>query len=126
MSKNLLLIGGVFALIAIALGAFGAHSLQKHLSEHMLDVFKTGANYQLTQSLGIILVGILLQLNPEIRHFRFAGFLLTGGIVIFSGSLYAYSLTGIQTWALITPLGGLCFMLGWAVFLVGATKIRAE
>ena len=67
-----------------------------------------------------------LQLNPEIRLFRFAGFLLTGGIVIFSGSLYAYSLTGIQTWALITPLGGLCFMLGWAVFLVGATKIRAE
>ncbi len=126
MSKNLLLVGGIFALIAIVLGAFGAHSLQKHLSEHMLDVFKTGANYQLTQSLGIILVGILLQLNPEIRLFRFAGFLLSAGIVIFSGSLYAYSLTGIQSFAIITPLGGLCFIAGWAVFLAGAAKIRSH
>ena len=124
MSRILLFVGGLLALLSVALGAMGTHSLQKHLTEHMLDVFKTGANYQLTQALGLILMGILLQLNPENKKFGLAGSFLIAGVLIFSGSLYAYSLSGVLFWAMITPLGGLCFLTGWAIFLFGVANLK--
>ena len=124
MSRILLFIGGLFALLSVALGAMGAHMLKKHLSESMLEIFKTGASYQLTQALGMILIGVLLQLNPKNRMFSSAGILLMIGILIFSGSLYVYSLTGVVEWAKITPIGGLFFLVAWTVFLTGVARLK--
>ena len=124
MSRILLFIGGLFALLSVALGAMGAHLLKKHLSDSMLDIFKTGASYQLTQALGLILIGVLLQINPKNRIFSASGILLIIGIVIFSGSLYAYSFTNVVGWAKITPIGGLFFLMGWVVFLTGVSRLK--
>ena len=110
-------VGGVFALLAVAFGAFGAHGLETRLTPHLLDVFKTGAYYQMVHALGLILVGQRAVQRPECRLLRLSCQLFTAGIVVFSGSLYALALSGQPRLGMITPLGGLCFMAGWAVYV---------
>jgi len=106
--------GALMAGLAVAAGAFGAHALKARLSPDLLQVFETGVRYQMYHALGLLALAVASDRWPE-SNFSLVGWLMVAGIVLFSGSLYALCLTGIRTLGAITPLGGLCFLAGWAV-----------
>jgi uncharacterized membrane protein YgdD (TMEM256/DUF423 family) len=106
--------GAVNAFAAIACGAFGAHALKRRLDAERLAVFETGARYHMYHAVGLIAVAWLGARCGSAANT--AGALLLAGILLFSGSLYALALSGVRWLGAITPLGGLCFLLGWADF----------
>lgn len=113
---------GAFALaLGAAAGAFGAHGLKAMLTPEMLAIWETAARYHLLHGLGLLAVGYALDRGLG-RSGRIAGGLLLAGIVLFSGSLYAYALTGTRGLAMITPLGGVCFIAGWLTLGVSAWR----
>ncbi|MGE3180230.1 MAG: DUF423 domain-containing protein [Phycisphaerae bacterium] len=108
-------IGAINALVAVAAGAFGAHGLKSRLTPDMLAIFETGARYQMYHALAMVVVGALLGNESRRSANRFVCALFQSGILFFSGSLYLLALTG-QTWlGAITPIGGLAFLMGWAL-----------
>jgi uncharacterized membrane protein YgdD (TMEM256/DUF423 family) len=123
MARVLLIVGSLNAFLAVALGAFGAHALRGTISDAMLEVYKTGVQYQMAHALGLILIALLSERMADVRLARLSGVLLTVGIVLFSGSLYALALTGTRIFGAITPLGGLCFLAGWALLVVAALRV---
>ena len=120
--KLFLFLAGAFGFLSVAIGAFGAHALKNSIGPEMLEINRTGSQYQMYHSLALLAVAILLKFYPDSKFFNLAGWLFVGGIIIFSGSLYALSLTGLKTLGAITPIGGLCFLGGWVCVLVGALK----
>jgi uncharacterized membrane protein YgdD (TMEM256/DUF423 family) len=122
MLKKFLMLGSMNGLLAVALGAFGAHVLKDRLSSEMLAVFQTGVQYQMYHALALILVAILANQLSRSGAVRWAGWLFFYGIILFSGSLYALSLSGIKVLGAITPLGGLAFLAGWIILAWGAFK----
>ncbi len=119
--------GAVNAALAVALGAFGAHALKEKLSEHYLAIWETAVQYQMFHALGLIAIGILMSssLLGPISQLNWAGWLLLAGIIIFSGSLYILSLTGIGVLGAITPIGGVAFIIGWIMLIIAATKFTS-
>ena len=115
-ARLFLVAGCIAALLAVAAGAFGAHALKTRLSPEMLAVFKTGVEYQYYHAFGLILVGLAVIHLPESRALRGAGMTMLAGIVLFSGSLYLLALSGATWLGAVTPLGGACFMVAWALF----------
>lgn len=116
--------GAINAAIAVALGAFGAHALKDKLSERYLAIWETAVQYQMFHALGLLAIGILMSsslLGPS-TTLSWAGYLLLGGIIIFSGSLYALSLSGIGVLGAITPIGGVAFIVGWLLLIIAAVK----
>ena len=109
------------AMLSVLLGAFAAHGLKSRLSETMLNVFQTGVQYQFMHSLAIILLVLLYRQQAQSLLIWSAAFMLAG-IVFFSGSLYALAITQIKWFGPVTPLGGVCFIFGWALLLVAAIK----
>lgn len=103
-------LGSFNMLLAVALGAFGAHGLKRRVSVEMLDVWQTAVLYHLAHALGLLLVGLLAVHLPV----RTAGWTLLTGIVLFSGSLYLLALSGARSWGAVTPVGGVLFLAGWA------------
>ncbi len=114
-------LGAVFAGVAVAAGAFGAHTLKATLTPAMLDVFETGVRYQMYHAVGLFLTGWAGS-ETEIRWFRWAGWLFVAGIVLFCGSLYLLSATGTRWLGAVTPLGGLAFILGWGALALGVWR----
>jgi uncharacterized membrane protein YgdD (TMEM256/DUF423 family) len=113
--RHLIALGAINMFIAIACGAFGAHALKKILNAEMLAIWHTAVQYQVMHGLALIAVGILMQ-QKEANHTKALiqiGIAFLVGILIFSGSLYALSLSGIKMLGAITPLGGLAFLFGW-------------
>lgn len=104
--------GCALMLLAVAAGAFGAHALRGVLSEEMRAVFETGVRYQAYHSLGLLAAAWLSDRAPS-RAAAAGGVCFLLGILIFSGSLYALSLTGVRRLGAVTPAGGLLFMAGW-------------
>jgi uncharacterized membrane protein YgdD (TMEM256/DUF423 family) len=119
VDRLFLRVGAVAGFVGVALGAFGAHALRARLSSDQLAVFETGVRYQLIHGLALVLVGVLLDRRPA-RLTSAAGWCFAIGIVLFSGSLYALSMTGTTAIGIVTPLGGLCFLAGWACLALGA------
>jgi uncharacterized membrane protein YgdD (TMEM256/DUF423 family) len=121
--KHLVMTGGIFGFLGVAIGAFGAHALKAVLAANeMTQTFQTGVQYHLTHALALLLVSALYpHLKPN-RGLRTVGWLFTAGILLFSGSLYALAITNIKILGAITPLGGVCFLAGW--FLLIATASR--
>ncbi|HSB97161.1 MAG TPA: DUF423 domain-containing protein [Spongiibacteraceae bacterium] len=118
MAKTYLLIAALNGFIAVALGAFGAHGLKQRLSADMLAVYQTGVQYHFYHTFALLAVALLLLHLPLnnislSNALRWSGILFTVGIVIFSGSLYVLSITGIRWLGAITPLGGVAFLAGW-------------
>lgn len=113
----LLVLGGIMMFLAVALGAFGAHALKNRLTADQQKTYQTGIQYQIAHGLGLLLLGAFNDETADTSLLIAAGWLLTAGIVLFSGSLYTLSLTGIRKLGAITPLGGLCFLAGWVLFL---------
>ncbi len=116
--------GAVNAAIAVAFGAFGAHALKEKLSEHYLAIWETAVQYQMFHALALLAVGILMSpsLFGSVTQLSWAGYLILTGIIIFSGSLYVLSLTGIGILGAITPIGGVAFIAGWIMLIVAAIK----
>lgn len=114
-------LGAVAGFVGVALGAFGAHALRARLSADHLAVFETGVRYQLVHALALVLVGVLIGRRPA-RLTTAAGWCFTVGIVIFSGSLYVLSITGTTAVGVVTPLGGLFFLAGWACLALTAGR----
>jgi uncharacterized membrane protein YgdD (TMEM256/DUF423 family) len=119
--KLFIILGSLNAFLTVVLGAFGAHGLKNKLSPEMLDVYQTGVQYHMYHAIGLILVGMLSQwLSPS--TLSWAGWTFMIGIVLFSGSLYVLSISGIKWLGAITPLGGLAFLLGWLFIFVAAIR----
>lgn len=112
MSNLFIGLGALNAFIAVAMGAFSAHALKASLSAHYLAVIQTAADYQFYHALGLILIG-LLYLQNKSRLTALSGWLMLTGIIIFSGSLYALGLTGTKWLGMVTPAGGVCFLIAW-------------
>nr|AIA12876.1 Protein of unknown function (DUF423) [uncultured bacterium] len=113
--------GSAMMFLAIALGAFAAHGLKSRLSESMLAAFEAGVRYQVYHALALFIVAWLADRNPGNLVF-WAGTFFLIGILLFSGSLYALSLTGIRGLGAITPLGGLSFLTGWAILFLTSCR----
>ncbi len=123
MAHGFFIAGAILAGLAVALGAFGAHSLKAVLSPEMLIVFDTGVRYQMFHSLALLLTGLAERRDGAAWISR-AGWLFLIGIGLFSGSLYALALTDLRWLGAITPFGGLAFLVGWSLLAWGAWKSR--
>ncbi|MFP4315796.1 MAG: DUF423 domain-containing protein [Desulfovibrionales bacterium] len=113
-------IGASSCALAVGLGAFGAHGLQDVLSSSALQTYQTATLYHLVHSLGLLAVSLALRHAPDSRPIIWAAWLMLTGILLFSGSLYLLSVTGISGFAFLPPLGGIAFILAW-VLLAGGT-----
>ena len=114
-------IASIMMFLAVAVGAFGAHALRSKLSEEMLSVFDTGVRYHFYHALGLFAVAWLSEQLPS-GLVQASGWALTVGIVIFSGSLYLLSFTGLRWLGAITPVGGVAFLVGWLLLLVATFR----
>lgn len=121
MDRLFFLVGSVSSLIAVALGAFGAHGLRERLTPPMLAVFETGVRYHFYHALALFAVAYAVARWPSSAPIT-AGWLFLAGTVLFSGSLYLLSLTGTRWLGAITPLGGLAFLAGWAALFWAAWR----
>jgi uncharacterized membrane protein YgdD (TMEM256/DUF423 family) len=111
--RQFVVLGAASAFLAVALGAFGAHALKERLSPEFLAIFETGVRYQMYHALGLFAVAWAASQFPG-ANVGASGWLFAAGTVIFSGSLYLLTLTGARWLGAVTPLGGLCFLAGWA------------
>ncbi|GIM47244.1 membrane protein [Collibacillus ludicampi] len=122
MARTFLFLGSTLAFLSVALGAFGAHALKSRISSDMLSVYETGVHYHMVHALALILIAILSDKMRYSSLVPWSGWLLLIGIVLFSGSLYALSITGIRTLGIITPFGGMAFLIGWALLALAALR----
>jgi uncharacterized membrane protein YgdD (TMEM256/DUF423 family) len=109
-----LVLAAAFLFAAVALGAFGAHALKAKMTPDLAGVYQTAVQYHFWHALGLLAVAVLLMQRPQSAALGAAGWLLAAGIVLFSGSLYALSLTGIRAFGAVTPIGGVAFLAAWA------------
>lgn len=110
------------AFLAVAMGAFGAHALKTVLTPDMLAVYKTAVSYQMWHALGLGLIAALRYLHPQDSLIKYAGWLMFAGIILFSGSLYILSLSGVKWLGMITPIGGVCFLSAWLLLIIFSYK----
>ncbi|HEY5391676.1 MAG TPA: DUF423 domain-containing protein [Hanamia sp.] len=127
MHKGFIKTAAIFGALSVAIGAFAAHTLKGSISNYALEIFETAVKYQFYHVFGLLAVGILYSQFPT-KTMKWAGYLFIAGIILFSGSLYiltyvkAAVLPGYNWVGAITPLGGLCFILGWIFIFVGLSK----
>jgi len=114
-------IGAVLAFLGVALGAFGAHALKTHLPYFMLEVWRTAVLYQLLHALAIFALGLYAKASGA--NVKFSGLFFLFGILLFSGSLYALSLTDFRPLGFLTPLGGACFLVGWGCLALKGSRL---
>jgi uncharacterized membrane protein YgdD (TMEM256/DUF423 family) len=125
LSAKLFLGLGSFAmLVAVAMGAFGAHALKKTLTAESMAIYETAVHYHFYHALGLLVVGVLALRLPDTVLLRGSGLLMVAGLLLFSGSLYALSLSGIRWLGAVTPFGGIAFLLAW--LLLSIAVIRAD
>ncbi|MEM9136923.1 MAG: DUF423 domain-containing protein [Cyanobacteria bacterium P01_F01_bin.42] len=116
-----LLLGAIFGGLSVAGGAFASHALKAQLSPRSLEIFETGARYQMYHALALLAVAVLSQqLNQSATVLNVAGAAFTAGIFLFSGSLYALSLSGVGWLGAIAPIGGAAFLVGWGCIAIAA------
>ncbi len=121
MERLFIIMGALSGAIGVAAGAFGAHALRARVEPRMLEVFETGARYQMYHALAMLAAAWMVSRFPG-ALMNASGWLFMVGTVLFSGSLYAMALTGVRALGAITPLGGVCFIAGWACIALAAMK----
>lgn len=121
MDRVFVVLGAVSGAIGVGAGAFGAHALRARVEPRLLEVFETAARYQMYHALALVAVGLILARWPSTST-TVAGWLFVAGTVLFSGSLYAMTFTGVRALGAITPLGGLCFIGGWLLVALSAWR----
>ena len=123
MSRYFITLAAANGLLVVALGAFGAHALKNKLDEYALSVYQTAVQYHFYHSLALLAVGLLCLWHPHSTLLRSSGVAFAVGILVFSGSLYLLSFTGIRALGAITPIGGVAFMVGWACLAIAAWRL---
>ncbi|KAA9327121.1 DUF423 domain-containing protein [Hymenobacter busanensis] len=123
-ARLILLIAAVLGALGVSLGAFGAHALHDFLAKAgRLDTFETAVRYQFYHTLALLALGILRLVRPDLPSLGTIGWLWLAGIVLFSGSLYGLCFTSQRWFGPITPLGGLCFIIGWVMLAVAVVRM---
>ena len=117
MPKLFILLASINGFLAVALGAFAAHALRERLSSELLNTFQTAVQYHMYHALALFGVGLLLMNYPNATLPIISGYLFLLGIVLFSGSLYILSVSGIRWLGAITPLGGVSLLAAWACLI---------
>ncbi|MEI8087670.1 MAG: DUF423 domain-containing protein [Paludibacter sp.] len=126
--KNTLSIASISGLLCVVLGAFGAHGLKPLLTPQMLTTYETGVRYQFYHTLAILFIVVLYQFNNS-KKLIISSYFFFAGMVLFSGSLYLLALTSINenTWTWlgpVTPIGGVCFIIGWIYLFLSAKSLK--
>ena len=127
MFKIHLILGSILAGLGVILGAFGAHGLKQHVAPELVATYQTGVQYQMYHAFAVLIVGVLLDRQPS-NLLNWAGIFFILGIVLFSGSLYflvslkAMNKVGISGIGLITPIGGVMFVVGWILLLIAVIR----
>jgi uncharacterized membrane protein YgdD (TMEM256/DUF423 family) len=120
MKSAFLVLGSLCACAGVGLGAFGAHALKATLSPESLAVYQTGVTYQMWHSLGLIAIALVQHHMPDSKRLAVAGWLMFLGILLFSGSLYLLVLLDMPQLGMITPVGGVCFLIAWLLLCLSA------
>ncbi len=123
MAKVFITLASLSGMLAVVLGAFGAHALKGRLDDYALGVFQTAVQYHFYHSFALLAVGILALSQPQTALLKSSGWLFLFGILVFSGSLYLLSITGVRWLGAVTPLGGLAFIAGWACLAATGWKL---
>ena len=125
MTQIFLSLAAVLGGLSVAAGAFASHALKEKISEHSLEIFQVGARYQMYHALALLLVAVLLtRAQPPTTTLMASAWLFIIGILIFSGSLYLLSLTGIKYLGAVAPLGGAAFIAGWGALAFAAWTVK--
>ena len=122
MAKFYLVLGSINALLVILIGAFGAHGLKAKITVENMAIYQTAVQYHFYHAVGLILVGLIAWHIPTSPYLRWSAWLMIMGIILFSGSLYALSITNIRWLGAITPIGGTAFIFAWLVLILGIIK----
>lgn len=125
MSRLFWILGCIFALTAVAAGAFGAHALGERLPQSLLAIFQTGVRYQMYHAVALLLISRAAVVWPG-RWASAAGWMFVAGILLFSGSLYVLAITGIRWLGAVTPLGGVAFLAGWAALALAGWRASTD
>ena len=124
MARFFLMIAAISGFFAVVIGAFAAHGLRKILTPEMIEVVKTGVQYQMYHALALLIAGLWLSYKPVVPGLKAGGLAFILGTLLFSGSLYALALGAPRWLGPITPLGGLCFLIGWLLLVVAAWRTK--
>ena len=122
--KGSIISGAVHGFLAVSLGAFGAHALENVLDDYGQGIWDTAVQYQMFHAAGLVLIGILMsaKLFGEMKQLKTAMICMNAGIFFFSGSLFVLALSGIKVLGAITPIGGVFFLIGWAMIIAATLK----
>ena len=123
MAKFFITLASLSGMLAVVLGAFGAHALKDKLDEYAVGIFETAVQYHFYHSFALLAVGVIALSQPQTAMLKSSGWLFLLGILVFSGSLYLLSITGVRWLGAITPLGGLAFIGGWACLAATGWKL---
>lgn len=126
MTQIFLTIGAILGGLSVGSGAFASHALREKISERSLQIFETAARYQMYHALALLLVALLLSIYQQSPPptLLASGWLFIIGIALFSGSLYALSLTNVKILGAIAPLGGAAFIAGWGALAFAASSLK--
>ena len=111
------MIGAISGCLVVILGAFGAHGFKDILDDYGKSIYNKAVLYHMFHTIGILILGLINKIQPEI-HLYLAGWSFLFGIILFSGSLYLLAITGIKPLGMITPIGGILFIIGWILLLL--------
>ncbi|WP_145047925.1 MULTISPECIES: DUF423 domain-containing protein [Paenibacillus] len=116
MQRKWMMLGAILTMLSVAIGAFGAHIVKEHIDAKALATYETGVQYHMIHAVALLIVGLTAGQLGESAKLRWSARLLLIGIIVFSGSLYVLSTTGIKILGAITPIGGVAFIAGWLLF----------
>jgi len=125
VNKRFFIIAALLGALSVTLGAFAAHGLKPRLDATMLANWETGVRYQFYHTFALFIAAWLVARLPGCKGARAAGWLFIAGVVLFSGSLYAMALTNMRWLGMITPFGGIAFVVGWILLAVAARKLES-
>ncbi|MEK4423968.1 DUF423 domain-containing protein [Solibacillus sp. FSL K6-1523] len=122
--KGSIISGAIQGFLAVALGAFAAHALEDKLDAYGTDIWNTAIQYQMLHAVAIVLAGILMSkaIFGEVKQLKIAVICFNAGVIFFTGSLMVLALTGIKVLGAITPIGGVLFLIGWAMIISATLK----
>lgn len=125
MARIFIQIAAVSGFLSVIVGAFAAHGLKNKLTPEMIDTVKTGVQYQMYHALALLMVAMLMLYKPAIPGLKASGWAFILGSVMFSGSLYGLAMGAPRWFGPVTPLGGLCFLVGWMLLAIAGWRMKS-
>jgi uncharacterized membrane protein YgdD (TMEM256/DUF423 family) len=125
-TKNILMLAAFFAMTSVAIGAFAAHGLKHVMQAKQLQWIETASTYQMYHALALLAVAVLIMKVGQSKQLLLVCYSFVLGVMLFSGSLYALAITQINSFVYLTPVGGICFLIGWLVLIYAASKLSEK